>query len=229
MQNIRTYQEDKEHGPLFSAVADEWWDLHEPTIAYNTAKPYKEALRWAKEHFGETYIRRIKPTDINRFLMEFIRTKHAAQKTAKTQLMVLNLICKYATANGYLPFNPARDISIPRGLTYPSPREIASDEDIQRIKNSSGCTFGMFAYCILYTGCRRGELLALTWKDVNLKNRTITIDKSVYHISNVPMVKVPKSAAGRRTIPLMNKLLEKLQPGRGYIFPNEAGGILTGM
>ena len=228
LQKIRAYQEDQERGPLFSAVADEWWDIHEPTIAYNTAKPYKAALRRAKDHFGQTYIRKIKPTDINRFLMDFIRTQHAAQKTAKTQLMVVNLICKYATANGYLPFNPARDISIPRGLAHTA-REIASDEDIQRIKNSTGCTFGMFAYWILYTGCRRGELLALTWKDVDRKNRTITIDKSVYHISNVPMVKAPKSAAGRRTVPLMDKLLEKLQPGRGQVFPNEDGGILTEM
>lgn len=228
LQKIRDYQADQERGPLFETVADEWWDVHEPTIAYNTAKPYKPAIRRAKAHFGKVYIRQIKPTDINRFLQDFVREHHAAQKTAKTQLMVLNLICKYATANGYIPANPARDISIPRGLAH-TPRDIASDEDIQRIKTSTGCTFGMFAYWILYTGCRRGELLALTWEDVDLKTRTIHITKSVYHDSNLPMVKSPKSAAGHRTVPLMDKLLEKLQPGHGQIFANQSGGILTEM
>lgn len=228
LQKIKDFQEEQKNGPLFSAVADEWWDLHEPTIAYNTAKPYKAALRRAKDRFGDVYIHKIKPTDINRFLTAFVRENHAAQKTAKTQLMVINLICKYATANGYIPFNPARDISIPRGLSHTT-REIASDDDIQRIKDGTGCTFGMFAYWILYTGCRRGELLALTWEDVDLEGRTISIEKSVYHVSNVPRIKAPKSAAGRRTVPLMDKLLEKITPGKGQIFSNEDGGILTEM
>lgn len=228
LQKIRDFQEDLERGPLFKDVADEWWDLHEPTIAYSTTKPYRSALKRANAHFGETYIRQIKPTDINRFLLEYIKANHAAQKTAKTQLMVINLICKYATANGYIPYNPARDISVPRGLPKED-REMATDEDIKHIKAGTDCTFGMFAYWVLYTGMRRGELLALTWKDVDLKNRTISITKSVYHINNTPALKTPKSAAGVRTVPLMDKLLEKIKPGRGLVFPGPDGGYLTEM
>lgn len=228
LQKIRAYQEEQERGPLFETVADEWWEMHEPTLAYTTTKPYRPAIRRAKDHFGKTYIRQIKPTDINRFLMDFIREQHAAQKTAKTQLMVINLICKYATANGYIPFNPARDISVPRGLAH-EPRDMASDLDLARIKDSTDCTFGMFAYWILYTGLRRGELLALTWKDVDVKSRTITVNKSVYHISNVPQVKEPKSAAGIRTVPLMDKLLEKITPGKGLVFPGPSGGHIKEM
>lgn len=228
IQKIRDYQEDQERGPLFETVADEWWDMHEPTLAYNSTKPYRPAIRRAKEHFGKTYIRQIKPTDINRFLLTFVQEQHAAQKTAKTQLMVINLICKYATANGYIPYNPARDISVPKGLHHEA-REIASDLDIQRIKDSTNCTFGMFAYWILYTGLRRGELLALTWKDVDIKARTITVNKSIYHINNVPMVKAPKSAAGIRTVPLMDRLLEKIKPGRGLVFPGPSGGHIKEM
>lgn len=227
-RKIMAFREDRERGKLFSEVADEWWALHEPTLAYNTTKGYKPALARAKLYFGKTYINRIKAPDVNRFLVDFIKENHAAQKTAKTQLMVVNLICKYAAANGYIPFNPARDISVPRGLAH-NPREIISDEDIQRVKNSVTCPFGMFAYWILYTGCRRGELLALTWEDVNINARTISITKSVYHDSNTPMVKQPKSAAGRRIIPLMDRLLEKIEPGTGLIFPNDKGTIMTEM
>ena len=228
LDKIRNYHEDQERGPLFETVADEWWEMHEPTLAYNTTKPYRPAIRRAKEHFGKTPIRHIKPTDINRFIQDFVQAQHAAQKTAKTQLMVINLICKYAVANGYILVNPARDISVPRGLAHEG-RQIANDLDIQRIKNSTDCHFGMFAYWILYTGLRRGELLALTWNDVDIKRRTITVDKSVYHISNVPHLKQPKSAAGIRTVPLMDKLLEKITPGKGLVFPGEDGGLMPEM
>ena len=227
-RKIMAFREEKARGKLFAEVADEWWDIHEPTLAYNTTKGYKPALARAKLYFGKTYINQIKAPDINRFLVEFIKDKHAAQKTAKTQLMVVNLICKYATANGYIPFNPARDISVPRGLAH-NPREIISDEDIEAVKKSVDCTFGMFAYWILYTGCRRGELLALTWKDVDINARTISITKSVYHDSNTPRIKEPKSAAGKRIVPLMDRLLEKITPGRGLVFPNEQGELMTEM
>ena len=227
-RKILAFREEQERGRLFSEVADEWWELHYPTLAHNTTKGYKPALARAKLRFGKTYIAQIKAPDINRFLLDFIREDHAAQKTAKTQLMVVNLIFKYASANGYIPFNPARDISVPRNLPH-NPREIISDEDIQRVKASANCPFGMFAYWILYTGCRRGELLALTWEDVDVENRSIRISKSVYHDSNVPLLKEPKSEAGKRTVPLMDRLLERIQPGKGLIFPNEAGGLMTEM
>ena len=226
LEKIKSYREEQDRGPLFKEIADEWWEMHEPSIAYNTAKSYRPAVARAVEHFGETPIRQIKPTDINRFLTDFIRLTNAAQKTAKTQLLVLNLICKYATANGHIPYNPARDISVPRGLAH-TPRDIASDEDIQRIKDCTDLPFGMFPYWVLYTGCRKGELLALRWEDVDVEARAIRIHQSLYHINNVPALKDPKSTAGTRTVPLLDKLLERITPQRyGLIFPNREGELM---
>lgn len=38
-------------------------------------------------------------------------------------------------------------------------------------------TFFIFAY---YTGCRRGEIIALTWNDINFENNDISINKTLY-------------------------------------------------
>lgn len=145
LRKIKEYKEKGDAGPLFSECADEWWSVHERLIAPNTMKCYRPALARAVEHFGKTRIREIKPAHINAFLLDFIEETHAAQKTAKTQLMVINLICRYGVSKGYLDGNPARDLSIPKGLAH-TKREMPSDEDISKIKKGTQAPFGMFAY-----------------------------------------------------------------------------------
>ena len=226
LRKIAEFTEEYEKGAKFEDVADEWWEMYEPTLEYNTTKAYRPALKRAKIYFDNTYIRQIKPHDVNKFITQFVAQNHAALKTAKNQLVVVNSICKYATASGYIDQNPARDISVPKNLPK-TRREMPSDEDIQRIKHSTNCTFGMFAYWILYTGLRRGELLALDWSDVNMEEHSISISKSVYHMYNKPYLKKPKSIAGTRIIPLMSRLAMKISPKRGPVFPGPDGGLMA--
>lgn len=226
LKKIQAYTDEQATGPTFAAVADEWWEQHEPTLAANTLKGYRPALHRAKEHFGDRRIRQITPAGINQFLRDVIKKINAAHKTAATQLMVINLICRYAVENGYIPSNPARDVSLPRGLAKTT-RKMPEPEDLQRIKDSTDVPFGMFAFWALYTGCRRGELLALTWEDIDMKGRWVNVSKSLYYSNGKAEIKEPKTQAGIRQIPLVDKLAEKLKPGKGLIFANGKGGHIT--
>lgn len=225
LRKIHDYSETAEHGLTFREVADEWWEDAEPKLTYNSIKGYKPAKCRAIEEFGDEYIRELTPVQINKFITIF--AKEHADKTVRMQLLVINLIFKYAVSMGYANFNIARDISVPSNLekkkvTPPSP------EDIAKIKQSSECTFGLFAIWALYTGMRRGELLALEWSDVNLAERTISITKSVYHVGNNPHIKAPKTATSIGVIPILDALLPYIKPKKkGLVFPNSSGGILT--
>lgn len=65
---------------------------------------------------------------------------------------------------------------------------------------------------LLGTGCRRGELLALTWSDVDMEQKEIHITSQLlyrdfgegnkFHISS------PKTEAGNRTIPMNESVYE---------------------
>lgn len=226
LKKVQTYRNQQSDGPTFTEVADEWWEQHEPTLAVNTTKSYKPALTRAKEAFGVRRIREIQPTDVNKFLRDFIRKMSAAKKTAATQLMVLNLIFKYSVEMGHTQTNPARDITLPKNLTK-TPRAMPSSEDIRKVKDSAGEPFGMFAYWVLYTGCRRGELQALTWEDADIKEGWIHINKTLYYDAGKAKIKEPKTESGVRDIPLLKKLAEKLEPGKGLIFPNKKGTYMT--
>jgi integrase len=52
------------------------------------------------------------------------------------------------------------------------------------------------------TGMRRGEILALTWQDFSPKSGHLTVTKSLEQTREGLTVKAPKTAKGRRTIPL---------------------------
>lgn len=225
MRKIVAFKDRRSGNARFQQVADEWWELHEPTLANNSLKSYRPARARAIERFGSVRIADIDPPTINSFVIAF--SKIHADKTVRMQLLVLNLIFKYAVQNGYIRTNPAREIVVPRGLPKQKITSPGSD-DIARVKQSVKCTFGLFAYFAMYTGMRRGELLALTWKDVDVENRTITIDKSLEQVNNKPQIKPPKTKSSIRTVPIMDALYRVLKPKKsGLVFANSNGQHIT--
>lgn len=226
LKKISEYKETAERGIPFDEAADAWWEEHEPTLSPMTFKSYTPAIDRAKKYFGKTDISTIRPVDIGEYLRYVIKNNDFTQKTIKTHLMVVNMIFKYAILNGDLDYNPARDVTIPKGAKSSTVRDVASDEDIKIIKKSTDTQMGMFAYWLLYTGCRRSELLCLTWEDVDIGNRTIYINKSRYQVNGKVGIKAPKTAAGVRTLPIPDKLLAVMKPGTGLIFPDKDGNIM---
>ncbi len=211
----------------FTSVAEEWWDIHSPKLAYNTLKSYVPALRRAQEYFGDTPINTVKPIDVSRMILQFARQGYA-HKTAKTQLQVINQVCSFGVERGYCDANAARDIQVPSGLPK---RKVSapSSADIARAKASVKCTLGLLTIMSLYTGLRCGELLALTWDDVDFNERLIHVTKSLYHKNNKPMIKTPKTENSVGAVPILDALLPMLfaAKSRGPIFPDSNGGYLT--
>lgn len=224
-QKMIAYQGAIERGRSFREIAEEWEELHFPTLAPNTLKGYRPACRRAKEHFGNTSISQIKAPDIKKFISAFARTgpgqTSRAQKTVANQLLVVSLVMGYAAENGEIEFNPCANVSIPRDLSKDR-REAASPEDEAKVKASADVW--LLPYLILYTGLRKGEALALTYDDIDHKNGVIRVTKSVYHESTSPKIKSPKTAAGIREMPILAPLRSKLpKRGNGYIFSTDGG------
>lgn len=226
LRKLADYQEAAETGRTFASVAEEWWAQHEPTLAVNSVKNYKPAYKRALEHFGEEPLRQITPRDVAAFLRSFVREHHAAEKTVKTQLTIVNHIFRYAVAEGHLDANPARDVEPPKAAPRQK-RSTPQSDIIARIKSSVSADFGLFAYMALYTGCRRGELLALTWEDIDRKQKTICINKSLYYENGRPKIKAPKTAKGSRTLPLLAKLEEVLPQGTSGLIFQENGTYIS--
>lgn len=226
-KKIVAFKEKEKQGRLFKEIAKEWYENILGSISPTTWRGYNFSYECAIEEFGDMPAKDITTIDINNYIIRESKKKYS-HKTCFTRLQIVRQILDFAILQGDITFNPAAIIKVPKGLAK-SERSVPCPEDIIKIKNSIGNTFYIFAFIALYTGCRRGEILALTWEDINFEENEISINKSVYYNPSKPYIKEPKSKKGIRTIPLLEPLKDVIEPfkSKGYIFTNDSGELYT--
>lgn len=212
--------------PTFEMIADEWNETHEKEVGHYTYDGYQAPLKNLKEEFGNKLIKEITPLEMQRFINE-LGKKGYSKHTISLRKIVASLIFDYAIIKGHININPASTVKIPKNAQT-NKRELPDDKDIEKVKQSVDIPFGLFPYLVLYTGCRRGEALALTYEDIDFNNNTININKVVVFEYGKPKVyNRAKSKDGIRTIPLLTPLKNVLDSkNKGYIF-NDSGELLT--
>lgn len=207
-QQLLDYKEKEEKGKTFSEVAEEWEEQHYKNLQWQTVHRYKSLVSHICDYFGGDYIKNITSKDIENFLMSLVLKKYST-KSLKDQTSVTKMIFRYAAINKYTEQDASLYITAPKG-TPKTTRESLSLDEVELIKNNIGLDFGEVAYFLLYTGLRKGEALALTYEDIDFENDIIKITKSVEHHNNTPHIKLPKTSAGTREVPLLKNVKEML-------------------
>lgn len=210
LKKLAEYKEKSENKQvLFADVVHEWQEEHYANIRPKTQAEYKAMCNRLIDYFGDRVIKHITPKDIEVFISDVARKGYAKQ-TVSTNLLVANMIFRYAIVQGYIETSPAEYIRIPKNLPKKK-RELPTDEEIQKIKDSVDLHFGLFPFFILYTGLRKGEALALCYEDINFEKKTVSVNKVLEFRSNKPILRsFTKSAAGMRTVVLPDILISKL-------------------
>lgn len=213
-RKILEYTEKKEKGRSFEEVAEEWWGYAWEQISPTTVRGYRVCKEHAVDYFNKTSIKDITPRHITAFLTYLARQQYA-RKTVCNHKIVVSQIFKHAIAEGDITISPVTSTEVPKGLKTKK-RRPASSEDEATIRQSA--EIWIMPYMALMTGLRKGELLALQWKDINFKTDTISVSKSLYYESG-PHLKETKTQAGQRTVPLLADLKTELLKIKGQ--PNE--------
>lgn len=218
-RKMAEYTGEKEKGPYFREVAEVWHEEHFERVAVNTRKNYEKPYARAVAEFGGDRIKAITPKRVELYLRE-LAARGFAQKSIATHKLVLSLIFKHAILCGEITYDPCSAVITPRGRPK-VPRGLPEDGDIARVIASTSLPLGLYHLFILYTGCRRGEAMAMRWGDIDFDHKTIHVSRSVYYDGAIPAVKEPKTAAGVRTVPLLDPLADALpSPGapEQYVF-----------
>jgi integrase len=162
-------------------------------------------------YFKNKKIDAITATDVRCWQNELMK-KGYSQTYLKTINNQLSAILNYAVRYLNLPKNPCIQAgSIGKGkaeeMNFWTKEEF--DEFIVCMEDKP--QFSIAFKTLYWTGCRLGELLALTISDINFEDKTLKINKSYQRIKGRDVITEPKTEKSKRVITLPDFLVEELR------------------
>lgn len=160
----------------------------------------------------------IKLQDINvkileDFYKELRENTTYSDKTIQHFYTIITTSLKKAIIWGYIVNNPNSFIEKPKvrkkEIQCYSPEEV--EKLLECIKNEC-LKYQAMIYLAIDSGARRGEIVGLTWNDIDFKKQTLNINKSVQYTKELGIFeKTTKTQTSDRIIYLSNKTIEILK------------------
>jgi len=203
-------------------------------IRENTRKDYENRIKY----YIEPFFNGVKVRSIDFEMVEAFRTylleNNVGKRTINKCLITLGAMLKSAIKRGWIKYNPVRDVDkIKEGTEE---KEGVEDEGILRpyeiqellkqFKPSEEIWKLVIKSAIL-TGLRQGELLGLSWSEVDFNSNQIFVRRT-YSSGNFTLPKTPSS---RRKVDVPSVLMKELKVWKlkcpsgkhNLVFPNGAG------
>lgn len=168
------------------------------------------------ERLNSVPLERLQISDFQNIINQLYKMNPRTKKpTAKKTLIkikcVANQVFKHAIQNRATDFNPAEFIQIPVDAPQAHRRSLTEEEVywVEHHKHRAQLP----AMIMLYSGLRPSECFALQWKDIDLVNKTIDVNKTLKMKEKHPYT-VPKTKTddGLRLVDIPNKLVAFLKP-----------------
>jgi integrase len=105
--------------------------------------------------------------------------------------------------------NPADAVDAPRPARPPI-RVLTPAEVEQLVRALDGDPLRLLYYLAVATGCRRGELVALRWQDIDWNRPALLINRTAEEVGGQVIWTEPKTARSRRAVPLPEPALAAL-------------------
>lgn len=203
----------------YNPTANEKWFYRQEGVINKHLLP---GLRYMKLKDLKTYHLQ---SIINKMAKDGLSTS-TMKKAKQTAVRILNI----GVENDLVVRNVFSTVKVP--TIEPHERRALTEEERALVNRTwRGHRMGHAAMIMMYCGLRRGELLALTWKDIDLEGKVISVNKSASILKNQTQVKRPKSKAGMREVPIPNVLadvLRDLSHPFELVCPDAQGDLMTG-
>ena len=227
-----------------SYTLSSWIEFWLENYKKNSIKPKTlDCYYYAYEQHIRGSIGKYKLDKLNPIIIQSVindmNSNNYSLSTIKKVYIVLNQCLTQAVNNDMLYRNPCNAVTLPKS----QPRKIvAMSLEDQKLfeKACPDTTYGRMFLFALQTGMRLGEILALTWEDVDFDKKILSVNKNAITVVNrnpevegtrKQIIDTTKTESGNRTIPMSNKCCELLQSQyqteQGvFCFPSTNGNLL---
>ncbi|MCX4303642.1 MAG: tyrosine-type recombinase/integrase [Clostridia bacterium] len=199
----------------FGDMANSWLLYKKLTVKMSTYYNYKYIVdNYLNKKFKDYRLEEFLDFNINPTILEL--SEKLSPKTIKGIVSTLVSILNYAEEKYKVRFH-LEPVAMPKPKIYElqvlTPREQVKLE--QFCLNSYEQKY-IGIVIALYTGMRIGELCALTWGNIDLKNKRIQVTKTLQRIylqksKTQILIDSPKSSKSIRKIPMNDKVFEILK------------------
>ena len=214
----------------FEQWAEDFLKIKSATsITAGQKQNYTGCVNWWKDVFSGASISDIRADDIERALM-ILQADGKSARTISFYRSTVSQILKRAVGR-ILPSNPADGVSLGNLGKRPQARRALTQEEQHWIWETPHRAQPA-AIIMMLSGLRRGELSALTWKDIDLKEKTISVSKTVEYPpkGKAFLRRYTKTEAGIRVVYIPQRLadyLKELPRKNILVYPSAGGQMMT--
>lgn len=199
---------------LVGAWFDYWISVKKRTVRPNTLRNYTERYnRNIKPVIGNKILREVNTLHCQKIMNDMADENYRTATIHQTRIALYNML-DYAYQNGIIVKNPCnRMVKSDIGKDSSKKEALTIENQKKFCKAIEGTSYEYQYKFVLQTGLRTGELVGLKWEDVDWKNKTITISRSLEyrHSTGEWREGPPKSKSGYRTIPLTDEAVSLLK------------------
>lgn len=209
---------NKSDNPTVEQWCHEWlWSYKRNSVKQKTFDQYETILRThIIPDIGDIRLADLKTMHIQRIINK-MHDSGLSHRTIEVMKIVMHAALKQAQRNKLVGENVCENVVLPRKQPKRI-RVLNEDEQTKLIAALKDNYIGRGLLFALYTGMRRGEVLALKWSDYDKNEKTISITKALSRVrtynkdGNKTMLTVttPKTDTSIRTVPLIDKAVELL-------------------
>jgi integrase len=158
---------------------------------------------------GDRILQKLQPDEIDRF---YIALK--GKMKPKTMRHVHTVLCSCIAAavrQRMLANNPIQYLgAVPSAGESDHGIALDPEQIAKLIAAFRGHPLYLLVVLALHSGCRRNELLALIWEDLNTAAKTLRIERSLERVKGISTPKGPKTSRGKRTITIDDEIIALL-------------------
>ena len=194
--------------------AEEWLETYKrPTVTDKSYKDYKRQI----DNIIVPAIGNMRVCDVKDIHLQKIMNSRAGKSLTRVKLLknTIRAIFTRARQSKLIIDDPSEFLEMPKAKNG-THRSITDFEREHFLKVAETHHAGLMFKVMLYCGLRTGEVVALSWSDIDFAARMLHVRRAAESGTND--IKEPKTRAGVRSVPIPDDIYDDLLGKRGLPF-----------